>query len=139
MKARTISDFEGLWQLSRRIDHADGTQARFDGQAHWAAAKGGLTYTETGQMLIANAAPMPAQRRYFWRADLSVWFDDGRFFHHVPGGGGSTRHWCDPDLYCGDYAFKDWPAFTVEWTVSGPRKSYVMLSHYKRVSEIDLR
>jgi hypothetical protein len=76
-----------------------------------------------------------AERRYLWSADLSVWFEDGRFFHNVPPHGGPTAHWCDPDQYDGQYDFADWPAFRVTWRVRGPRKDYRMETLYRRVDD----
>jgi hypothetical protein len=76
---------------------------------------------------------MLAERRYVWHPDLSVHFDDGRFFHKIPQEGGATDHWCDPDSYEGCYDFSKWPDFGVTWRVTGPRKSYRMHSLYKRL------
>lgn len=73
---------------------------------------------------------MTASRVYLWKADLSVWFDDGRYFHTVPAQGGATDHWCDPDQYDVRYDFAEWPDFRVTWRVEGPRKSYTMVSDY---------
>ena len=76
---------------------------------------------------------MQAERRYLWREDLTVWFEDGRFFHQVPAEGGETGHWCDPDQYDVTYHFNDWPDFQVVWRVKGPAKDYRMVSHYTRI------
>ena len=51
-------------------------------------------------------------------------------FHRVPPLGGDSGHWCDPDQYDGSYDFSAWPAFTVTWSVRGPRKAYLMSSRY---------
>jgi len=81
---------------------------------------------------MPGQVPMTAVRRYIWQPDLTVWFDDGRFFHQVPGRGGQTQHWCDPDMYKVAYDFTHWPQFQVTWEVSGPRKDYRMVSQYTR-------
>ena len=77
--------------------------------------------------------PMQAERRYRWSTDLSVYFDDGRFFHCVPKSGGETQHFCDPDMYKGTYDFAEWPTFRVTWDVRGPRKDYRMTSTFTRL------
>ncbi len=131
-QARVLKDFEGEWRVLRRISNADGPDSRFDGRAVWTAGEDGLHYLETGHLSISGHKPFEAERRYFWAPDLSVYFDDGRFFHQVPATGGATGHWCDPDQYDGDYDFTGWPAFKVQWSVKGPRKNYTMVSEYCR-------
>jgi hypothetical protein len=130
---RILTDFEGDWALERRISNRDGASGQFIGQARWQPHGAGLQYIETGQLRLQGHAAMQAERRYWWDADLSVYFEDGRFFHRVPACGGDTAHWCDPDQYRGTYGFADWPVFEVTWRVSGPRKAYHMISLYRRV------
>lgn len=134
-KSVTLSDFAGAWRIERTIRHADGTAARFTGRAVWQPDAGGLSYHETGQMVLQNGLHFAGERRYLWADDLSVSFEDGRFFHMVPPQGGETSHWCAPDQYTGCYDFTQWPAFTVTWRVSGPRKSYRMLTRYTRAGD----
>ncbi|MGK8236294.1 DUF6314 family protein [Roseovarius sp. MS2] len=128
----TLDDFTGVWTLERVIQHEDGASARFSGRAVWKPDPKGLAYHETGEMVLETGARFLAERRYLWSVDLSVWFEDGRFFHTVPAQGGPTAHWCDPDQYDGHYDFADWPAFTVTWHVRGPRKDYRMETRYHR-------
>jgi hypothetical protein len=138
---RVLGDFEGTWDILRHIRPVSGAidaTARFEGRAVWTPDQGGLAYIERGTLTMPGAAPMTAERRYRWAADLSVYFDDGRFFHSVPAGGGATAHWCDPDSYAGQYDFSDWdagdrPAFEVTWQVQGPRKAYTMHSRFTRL------
>lgn len=125
-----LSDFEGIWQVRRRIVHADGSTAEFAGIARWSPRQGGLQYTESGELVIAGQRPVKAEQRYFWGAGLDVYFDDGRYFHTVPSKGGEAAHWCPPDQYNVDYDFLNWPEFTVTWRVAGPRKDYVIVSEY---------
>lgn len=127
-----LSDFEGAWLLDRDIRHADGLTGTFTGRALWRPAPGGLAYHETGRMVLGSGHSLTGERRYFWAEDLSVLFEDGRFFHTVPPQGGETGHWCDPDQYDGRYDFALWPAFTVTWRVRGPRKDYRMVTRYVR-------
>lgn len=129
-QARKLDDFRGGWSLRRTISHADGTKAEFSGKAVWHPHEQGLRYLETGQLVVNGHTSFHAEREYLWLPDLSVLFDDGRFFHNVPSNGGEARHWCDPDDYVVSYDFADWPEFTTNWRVKGPRKDYVMVSSY---------
>ncbi|MEM1073444.1 MAG: DUF6314 family protein [Pseudomonadota bacterium] len=129
---RRLRDFAGRWQVKRRIDPVDGLAATFDGHAVWSDRENGLAYTETGVMTLNGQIPMQAERRYLWTKNLSVYFDDGRFFHSVPSLGGDTAHWCDPDRYIGHYDFSGWPQFRVTWQVNGPRKDYRSETFYTR-------
>jgi len=127
-----LADFEGKWRLSRRIVQADGVEAQFLGEAVFRPCDGGLAYQEVGRMILPDQPEMEARRAYLWKPDLTVWFEDGRFFHQVPGEGGACGHWCDPDQYDGVYEFDDWPEWRVRWRVRGPRKDYRMESEYRR-------
>ena len=129
---RVLADFLGRWRITREIGPATGPRASFEGHADWRAVPGGADYVETGVLRLAGAAPMTAERRYRWGADLSVRFEDGRDFHRVPPLGGQATHYCERDTYLVTYDFSDWPAFVVRHDVSGPRKDYVMISRYGR-------
>ncbi|MCT4558910.1 MAG: DUF6314 family protein [Pelagimonas sp.] len=130
MVGLTLNDFLGDWHLTREIQHGDGAQASFEGQARWIADAGGADYRESGQLQMPGQGAFQAERRYRWDADLRVFFDDGRFFHSVPPLGGDSAHWCDPDQYDATYAFCDWPNWSCRWRVRGPRKDYTMTSRY---------
>ena len=127
-----LADFEGEWRLERRIVHDDGTRARLQGMALFRRVPEGLAYEEVGRLMVPGQPEMEARRAYLWQPDLTVWFEDGRFFHRVPGEGGETGHWCDPDQYDGCYGFDEWPVWRVTWNVRGPRKAYRMESEYRR-------
>lgn len=130
--ARVLADFEGVWVLNRVILQGSGGRATFEGQAVWTRAAEGLIYRETGALRMPGSPEMRAERCYCWRDGLAVFFEDGRFFHHVPATGGRARHWCDPDSYVVDYDFAGWPEFSTIWQVTGPKKRYEMTSHYRR-------
>ena len=129
---RRLADFLGRREIVRQITPADGPPASFTGFGTWSAGAAGAIYTEKGVLQLQGAAPMTAERTYLWDDDLSVRFEDGRPFHPVPAGGGQATHFCDPDTYLVSYDFSDWPAFTVRYDVTGPRKDYVMISRYQR-------
>ena len=132
LMARCLSDFEGDWRIMRTITNASGPDATFVGRANWTPKGEGLLYVETGELHMSGQPAMHAERRYFWDAQLGVWFDDGRFFHQVPASGGDTAHWCDPDQYDVHYDFSGWPSFETRWKVRGPRKNYAMITQYSR-------
>jgi len=135
MRPRRLQDFEGVWVFTRDVAETDGRRSTVTGRAVWRHYGTGLAYTETGEMRIEGHAPMQVERRYLWDGDLAVFFEDGRFFHHVPPEGGETTHWCDPDQYDGAYDFGRWPEFTVTWRVRGPRKDYRMVTRYRPEGE----
>jgi hypothetical protein len=126
-----LEDFIGRWSLQRSITQADGSSARFEGQAEWQPRAGGALYVETGALVLPGGR-FHAERRYLWEADLTVRFEDGRFFHRVPPEGGATGHWCDPDQYDVTYDFAQFPLWSCRWRVRGPRKDYLLCSHYSR-------
>jgi hypothetical protein len=135
---RVLEDFIGVWEITREVIEGTGARARFAGQAVWTATGHGAHYAETGVLRLESAPPMTAERRYVWHPDLSVYFEDGRFFHRVPASGGQATHFCDPDTYDVDYDFSDWdfsdwPQFRLSYVVRGPRKDYTLRSHYRRV------
>ena len=127
-----LTNFNGLWQLSRAITHANGGQAQFEGTANWAPHPDGLFYEEVGQLRIENAQPIKATRSYIWKVGLNIYFPDGRFFHQVPLNGEEAHHNCPPDDYRVRYDFAKWPSFSAKWRVTGPKKDYEMVSIYTR-------
>lgn len=129
---RVLADFIGVWEITREIVPTVGPRGAFTGRGVWSAADTGAHYCETGVLQLQGAAPMTAERRYRWGADLSIYFEDGRFFHRVPKAGGAATHFCDPDTYDVTYDFGAWPTFAVAYAVRGPRKDYVMRSQYCR-------
>jgi len=128
--SRKLTDFEGEWRLRKSIIQDGEADWEFRGTAGWRPHDNGLAYHEYGQLRLGGDKIVTAKRSYLWCPDLSVYFDDGRFFHKVPAEGGRTEHWCDPDLYDVTYDFGEWPEFRVEWSVTGPHKSYRMTCLY---------
>jgi len=133
MPARVLADFEGRWRMARRIVQADGGRAELTGEAVWRRVDEGLLCEEAGRLCVEGQPPLEARRCYLWRDDLTVWFDDGRFFHSVPVRGGACAHWCDPDQYDGQYDFSRWPEWRCIWQVRGPRKDYRMVTGYSPI------
>ena len=133
MGQRVLADFAGRWQLERRIVQRGGPAARFSGVAEWTGDGDALDLLERGTLHLGDQPPMQAERRYRWLADLTVLFEDGRYFHQVPAKGGPAGHWCAPDMYRVMYRFGRWPAFETVWRVRGPRKDYAMVSEYRRM------
>ncbi|WP_407496557.1 DUF6314 family protein [Pseudooceanicola sp. MF1-13] len=129
-----LSDFAGRWIITRKVINAVGPDARFDGVAEFAGGEGGLILTERGEMRMQGATPMVASRVYHWRESpdgIDVFFDDGRFFHHISGGEQpEAHHDCAPDVYDVAYDFSHWPTWSAVWQVTGPRKDYRMESRY---------
>ena len=111
----TLWDSEGTWSIERRIDHADGPAARFDGQVGFSRRDGQLIYREEGVLTLDGQGPIKAERSYLWLDDgeggVAVLFSDGRDFHQIDLTVTAPRdkHWCDPDTYDVEYGFGDWP------------------------------
>ncbi|MEL7117470.1 MAG: DUF6314 family protein, partial [Pseudomonadota bacterium] len=65
-----LADFEGRWRLVRDIVSADAPGGTFEGTAVWRDDGTGLAYAEEGMLTLEGHAPIRAERRYLWRADL---------------------------------------------------------------------
>lgn len=95
-------------------------------------------YHEAGHLILGDAPPLRAERRYLWRqegAEIAVFFADGRPFHDIdPDAGPDTevQHLCGADLYSVRYDFARWPDWQARWTVRGPAKDYTMTTDYAR-------
>ena len=131
-----IEDFAGPWRLTKEIRDRLGPEGRFAGLARVHQVEGDWRYDEAGQLKLAGAGPMSAERRYLWAplpGAVAVAFDDGRPFHEIPLGGGVAVHDCAPDRYEVSYDFGGWPLFwEARWRVTGPRKDYDMVCSYRR-------
>ena len=132
-----LADFSGHWRLSRRIEAGSASTATLDGTAKFAGSARGLEYLEAGMLRIAGQNPVAAERRAIWvlaGSAISVLFADGRAFHRFDGADPEpvVRHDCAPDLYLGQYDFRDWPDWSLTWQVSGPHKAYRTVSTFRR-------
>jgi hypothetical protein len=133
-----LADFAGRWWVARRIeDHLAGALGRFDGEAVFAPEGGGLRYREEGQLRLGEGPAFAAERSYFWRQAgqrIAVDFADGRPFHDFDPANPAAQHLCVADDYAVRYDFSAWPNWRADWTVTGPRKRYSMISRYSPVS-----
>ena len=133
-----LTDFLGLWHIDRvTTDYLGGADGVFVAQAEILIHEPGAIYTETGELTLANAAPMRATRQYLWQQTgglITVDFADGRPFHTFDpmAAAPSAEHDCPPDTYCVEYDFADWPRWQSRWRVRGPRKDYLMVSNFRR-------
>ena len=139
-KLQWIRDrFEGVWQLKRSIkDFTGASDGHFKGQARLWRSLDGLAYHEEGMLSLGDAGALKAERKYFWQiqvpARVEVYFEDGRFFHAF---NPNENHWqaehiCAPDHYRVAYEFSGNAQWQSVWDVTGPRKSYCMISNYSR-------
>lgn len=133
-----LEDFEGRWHLSRHTQSDLSPNATLEGEAIFTPEDGGLRLTERGLLLMEgqNQSLNAVQNYHWYRSDLDiiVRFEGGGFFHSfVPERLAHAKHWCAPDQYVVKYDFTRWPVWQSEWTVKGPRKSYVMVSTYQRL------
>jgi hypothetical protein len=136
-----LQSFAGKWEIDRTIeDVRAGRTGRFAGRARFTPKAEGLHYREEGTLMLEGAPPMTATRDYAWRDGgggmIEVRFGDGRYFHRflpeeiAP----ADVHDCPPDTYRVRYDFGRWPEWRAEWRVTGPRKDYGMVSHYRRAA-----
>ncbi len=130
-----LMDFAGIWRLTRRVAHDDGTRATFEGRAALAPDGEGLRYREEGVLRLPGHPPMTASRTYLWRPapeGVAVLFEDGRPFHAIdlrtprP----EAAHPCGADLYRVSYDLSTWPRWSAAWRVDGPRHAYAMVSRH---------
>ena len=77
-------------------------------------------------------------------SSLSSCFSPGEHFHDlrfldVDQGSGQGElgavcsqctHYCDPDVYEGQFSIRDQARFSIRWTVTGPHKSYSIETNY---------
>ncbi|WP_321363012.1 DUF6314 family protein [uncultured Celeribacter sp.] len=139
-----LQDFAGLWSMAREIeDLRAGAFSELTGTCRFVAEEGGgLQQHEQGLLhLPGRQTPLQAERRYIWRStaphevarDISVFFDDGRFFHSFDPNTSKPKaaHACAPDAYEVQYDFSDWPVWQADWRVTGPRKDYLSRSVFR--------
>ncbi len=134
-----LAAFAGVWKVERRIeDRHAGRSGRFSGTARFRPEAGGLAYREEGVLELSGAPAMAASRGYHWSEDgagtITVRFEDGRHFHSFDAADPAPEasHDCVPDAYRVRYDFTGWPEWRAAWSVSGPRKDYVMETLYVR-------
>lgn len=131
-----LSDFAGTWRLTKRLhDRRAGVEGHFEGEARFTPAATGLAYEETGLLSLAGQRPLAAERRYLWREEagrIAVDYADGRPFHEFDADNPAplAEHLCAPDHYAVRYDFAGWPEWEAEWTVTGPRKDYLLRCRY---------
>jgi Family of unknown function (DUF6314) len=133
-----LADFLGSWSFERSIRDPNGAETgQTSGTVTLSGDANSAVYAESGTLILPGQPPMKATRRYLWYAAPSailVTFDDGRAFHTIDLGGQSAMatHWCDPDDYAVAYDFSDWPLWSSDWRVKGPRKDYRLRTTYRR-------
>ncbi|SPJ26226.1 DUF6314 family protein [Palleronia abyssalis] len=132
-----LADFAGVWAIRRTIDDRRQDQVgRFEGEGRFTVEGATLHYRETGLLKIGDAT-LEAEQSHVWRSDgtlIRVCFSDGRPFHSFETGvlHPAAQHLCAPDTYDVAYDFGGWPEWRSEWTVTGPRKDYTLVSTYAR-------
>lgn len=141
----------GRWRFVREVSAADASgapMARMEGHAGFSPEADGLyRYREEGALTMAGRAgeAIAFSRGYVygaWEQGLDIRFEDGerRPFQRVAltttDGGleGEAQHACAPDTYRSRYRFVMPLTFEVVHAVEGPRKGYVIRSHYSRMA-----
>lgn len=124
--------FLGTWSVRRKIiDYRTGSVFSFEGKA----VLTNTSFEEQGQIGYGDRA-FSAERAYRIRADgnsISVLFANGsRFVELDLRASQAVHHHCGQDTYLGWFFFRDREAWAERWRVSGPRKHYASLAHYRR-------
>lgn len=130
----SLARLEGAWRLQREVRHVSGQVDRMSGACCFTRAGSQLIQEERG-VLETEHGRFEATRRYVWAetADcLQVFFADMRPFLQISKGvpKPEATHMCDPDRYDAVFDFTLWPRWDTVWRVAGPRKDYVMTSHF---------
>ena len=104
-----------------------------------------LGYTETGTIELDAGGSLQASRRYIFKLEapaIAVYFDETpqRLFHALhflfDAAGmpvAIADHRCGDDDYRSIFTVRAPNEFTITHRVSGPRKSYVMTTDYRRI------
>ncbi len=105
-----------------------------DGHARFIAHDPGLIEWREEGVLHHPAGDLPVSATRFLRREGSLWhvqFADGRPFHDwVPGT--EVVHGCEPDVYVGLVSAADDSGWGMRWVATGPTKSAVIVSRYRR-------
>lgn len=139
-----LDQFEGHWQLSRRIEQE---QATMQGTATFSRVENDiLLYHEEGVLTLHNGQAIRCTRRYKFLAQgesLVILFndgpDDGKTFVELAFSGGPTgvltavdKHYCDKDIYSVVYRLSLPDSYETDIRVSGPNKDYRAVTRYTR-------
>ncbi|MEM6355918.1 MAG: DUF6314 family protein [Pseudomonadota bacterium] len=138
MNEATERYFRGGWSMRRIIeDVVDGVIGEFWGEAQFEPDDEGLLCREEG-VLRFRGQDLHADRGSLWRfpspGEVEVRYLDGRPFHSFPLARPTAEHLCGDDIYQVHYTFGG-GAWSSVWSVSGPNKSYRMMTDYRRVAE----
>lgn len=145
-RVRPVADLRafllGAWRICRTIrDARSGQDGGFEGTALFAPLPdGGLLLTESGTMRLGDYAGLAEQTyRYAFPVDpgrAEVFRHDGTPFHELDltTGSADATHHCGADLYRGAFRVEGNDEWVAEWSVSGPRKDYHMVTRHIRAA-----
>ena len=139
--ADIFNALQGDWQLTRLIAGF----GRMTGTARFhAASVNSLRYREDVSVVSNDGNVHHAYRDYIYQLndnEIDVRFADGQPFHRLAFADGQAwpqqatgHHDCAADIYDASYRFDGPDAFSVRWTVKGPRKDYVAQTSYTRLT-----
>lgn len=134
-----LSVYEGAWSFHRQS--TDGTVML--GQATIGSEHDHYLYEESGELTLPTSQRLLFNRTYYWVGDgaaLLIYFDRSRSnlfltLRPVFDGTnyvGSALHQCGDDTYDAEFTFDGGQAFRTMYSVSGPRKDYILTSEYRR-------
>jgi hypothetical protein len=147
MQDQIVQALSGTWLFDRVLEGAvsGAPIGTVKGRATFVAVgTGDAVYAENGVLALDTGQLVSASVHYYLRqlgGDLAIFFDEGRtrLFHRLNldgntevGFAATSTHFCAPDRYESLYEFRRDGSFAVEHVVSGPRKSYISRTHYRR-------
>lgn len=127
-----LDAFLGIWSVRRKIvDYRTGGIFSFEGKA----VLTNTSFEEQGQIGYGDRA-FSAERAYKIQAvgnSISVLFANGSGFVELDlRASQAVHHHCGQDTYFGRFYFRGRETWAERWRVSGPRKHYASLAHYRR-------
>lgn len=131
---------QGDWQLTRETDdHINDQRYRFAGASQFLASQDGLIQHDKGMLSLENGQAFQAEQRYLWQfsaEQILIKFTDNRLFLTLspPFTLCDSQHLCGQDDYVARFEFLSNTEWYVRFQVNGPRKNYVMTSHYARAA-----
>jgi len=141
---------QGEWTFVREVPG----KATMTGRAHIVSTGAGRArYNETARVRLSDGSTLTGSQSYVYRQlpapanGFDVLFaETGKLFerldfHTLPNGSlrADADHDCPPDRYVSQFTLDAADRLSVEHTVTGPNKNYVVRTNYRRVGRTSAR
>lgn len=138
--SNTFNALIGEWTIQRQISPGGVYAGRAIFMQH---AEGNLLYKEHGVLTLDNGTVLEPTKQYQWQIEqgaIAIYFDDGptkgthfQTLNFSDSKAAQAKHFCAPDDYVSAYTFNMPDHFEITHNVSGPKKSYISHSVYRRI------